>query len=304
MSKEKYTTAVMNSDIPRSRKQFLVRKLAYALVKILGFNKPSLFTTEFIQSLDPIAKVKIQGKGTLKFVANHGRLLWRVNTFREEEPETIEWLDSIKEDECLWDVGANVGMYSIYASVFQKCRVVAFEPEAQNFSILMHNIDLNYMADQIIPVMSAVAGQSGIGQLKVPYFTKGGAFNQFTASSAVEESIYQPRQGNYELTQYVYSSSLDDYMNQTNFPSPTHIKIDVDGIESKIVDGAANFLKQPTLRSVLIELNENVPADKEVKKIIESAGFSFKSKKSNWDYREDRSMEKECKTSNYIFWRS
>ena len=52
----------------------------------------------------------------------------RARSLLSKEPETITWLDRLEEDDVLWDVGACVGSYSIYAAVRRGVRVVAFEP--------------------------------------------------------------------------------------------------------------------------------------------------------------------------------
>jgi len=67
---------------------------------------------------------------------------WRVETMYTKEPDTIEWLKSMKPGEVLFDVGANVGIYSIFAAK-RGVKVYAFEPESQNFAILQKNIWLN-----------------------------------------------------------------------------------------------------------------------------------------------------------------
>ena len=53
---------------------------------------------------------------------------YRVNTFLTKEPETINWINTFKEKDIFWDIGANIGLYSIYASVISKCKVFSFEP--------------------------------------------------------------------------------------------------------------------------------------------------------------------------------
>ena len=44
---------------------------------------------------------------------------WRVDTLLSKEPVTIEWLNKIRSNEILLDIGANVGMYSIWAQSFE-----------------------------------------------------------------------------------------------------------------------------------------------------------------------------------------
>ena len=64
---------------------------------------------------------------------------FRARTFHEKEPETLEWIDSIGKEETLWDIGANVGLYSMYAA--QKgLKVLAFEPSPANYHLLNSNI--------------------------------------------------------------------------------------------------------------------------------------------------------------------
>jgi len=56
-------------------------------------------------------------------------------------------------------------------------------------------------------------------------------------------------------------------------PTPNHIKIDVDGIENKVINGARKILERPELKSMLIEINDDLPCDSEVKEILKDLGF-------------------------------
>ena len=56
----------------------------------------------------------------------------RAETFLTKEPETLEWIDRMNDDSVLWDIGANVGIYSIYAAVSKRANVIAFEPSFFN----------------------------------------------------------------------------------------------------------------------------------------------------------------------------
>ena len=45
---------------------------------------------------------------------------FRVTTFATKEPETLEWIDGLPEGCVLWDIGANVGLYTVYATLHKK----------------------------------------------------------------------------------------------------------------------------------------------------------------------------------------
>ena len=69
---------------------------------------------------------------------------YRADTYATKEPETIEWMDRLfKSDEVMWDIGANIGLYSLYAARAKGLKVFAFEPESTNFARLNNNINLN-----------------------------------------------------------------------------------------------------------------------------------------------------------------
>jgi hypothetical protein len=72
----------------------------------------------------------------LKILTPNSLCEWRAKTFSTKEPETLEWIDSIQKDSILWDVRANIGLYSIYAAKRQNCSVWAFEPSVLIWSCM------------------------------------------------------------------------------------------------------------------------------------------------------------------------
>lgn len=300
-----YSPTAMGSDIPRSKQQLWRRRLGKAVVAMLGLNRGTALSTEIVQSIQPIIDVPTR-HGPMRCVGGHGRLLWRARSFHEEEPETVAWLDALTPDDVLWDVGANVGMYAVYAARFAGCRVFAFEPEAQNNALLIENIALNRVGARCIPVNLPLSRQSGFGYIDVRYVTKGGAYNHFVDGDDASRPYTpdDPERGSAgapAARQLLYGASIDDLVADDRFDVPTHIKIDVDGLEAEIINGAARTLRNPRLRGLLIELNRASNRDMAVPAILAEAGFAQVSERSNWLYRDDRSREAENPTTNVIF---
>ncbi len=299
-----FDPSAIGSDVPRSKKQHYLRKFSKFFVNFVGLNKPGPLSTEIVQQIQPVIKIPTK-KGDLLCKIDHGRLLWRANTFYIEEPETINWLDTLKKEDVLWDVGANVGLFSIYAAKVSGCKVYAFEPESQNYASLVENIALNDLGDLCFPAALAINDSSKIGQLNVRYITKSGAYNLFETD---ERKDYTPEsiksvggKENCVVKQLTYGVSIDDLINKHGLTPPSHIKIDVDSIEYFIIKGADKTLDSEQVKSVLVEVNRRSEYDLKIPEILKEKGFKLVSERSNWISREDRTKEQEYPATNMIF---
>jgi FkbM family methyltransferase len=297
----------LGSDVARSRRQALARKIAASIVGLLGLNRSGRLATEIVQAINPVVSIDT-AYGPLLCRGGHGRLVWRAQTFHTEEPETVRWLDGIGRDDIYWDIGANIGLYAIYVAKFRGCRVVAFEPEAQNYALLVENLVLNGIdSDRMQAAPVALGERPGLGTLQVRYLTKGGAYNLFRppgaeagpAPASVQAAAGQAVQSGYR--QLTYGASIDDLVLNQGMPTPTHIKIDVDGIEPAIIAGCRKVLEMPRLRSLLIEINKSSPADLAIIDILRGHGFAVVSDVSVWDSKPERSRADIMPAANIIF---
>ncbi|MBF0332444.1 MAG: FkbM family methyltransferase [Alphaproteobacteria bacterium] len=297
-----FDPSAIGSDVARDRRQYLMRRVAAGFVRLFGLDRATPLATEIVQAINPVARIETR-HGPLLCKGGHGRLVWRAATYHSEEPQTIEWLDAMDETSVYWDVGSNVGLYAIHAAKFRKARVLALEPESQNFALLCENIALNGVGALCRPACLAVASRSGPGEIAVRYITKGGAYNQFSDGEApyVPESAETAAAKGPVLRQMVYGVSLDDLVALWGETPPTHLKIDVDGLEPQIVAGARKLFDQPSLRTVLIEINRCSPRDREIPDILASHGFALRSERSNWLSRDNTQRQSEYDTTNMIF---
>ncbi|MDN5882043.1 MAG: FkbM family methyltransferase [Nitrosospira sp.] len=223
------------------------------------------------------AKVNVKGQ-SIRIAVDNLRTLQRAKTYSIKEPDTLDWLDRFEPDSCFFDLGANIGQYSLYpAKKFgDKIQVYAFEPQCINYYLLNRNIYLNKLEKNITAYGVAISGVSGFSKLYIPKFIAGGNRSQF----GKEDLNTMKRPANH--IQGMFGVTLDDLCAKWGFPCPNYIKIDVDGIEISIIKGAVNTLKNPDLRSVIVELGTN-EEQQEAIKLMEQAGFGVKFKTTrNW----------------------
>ena len=88
-----------------------------------------------------------------------------MDTLFTKEPATIEWIAGFNADDVLVDIGANVGMYSIWSARTRGVRVFAFEPEAQNFALLNRNIVANDLTQRVKAFCLGLSNDTGYGEL-------------------------------------------------------------------------------------------------------------------------------------------
>jgi FkbM family methyltransferase len=135
------------------------------------------------------------------------------------------------------DVGANVGVYSVLASAVAGAKTIAVEPIPQTFSDLLDNIRLNRIEE------SVVAANVGLGRHEGTLrFTAGlGCMNRaLAAEEAQQGSVAVP------------ITTLDLVVRGA---VPVLIKIDVEGLETEVLDGADSLLRDVGLLAIVIELN-------------------------------------------------
>ena len=88
-----------------------------AIFKTLTKRSVLIYFNDFIQD-SAYKSIYVLDK-EIKFFVPNQLLNWRVDTFFTKEPETLEWIDNFEKKENLtfWDIGANIGLYSIYNSL-------------------------------------------------------------------------------------------------------------------------------------------------------------------------------------------
>jgi len=207
---------------------------------------------EEYERLAPHRTVEFRGARMIFDTPNMGTLL-RAETLFFKEPDTIDWISGFTADDTLLDVGANVGMYTIFAACTRGSSVFAFEPESQNYAILNRNIHLNRLDDRVQAYCVALSDEAGLDRLYLSRFVPGGSCH-----SLGQPLDHHNRPAASSFVQGCMSSTIDALVGRGAIPVPTQIKIDVDGLEHKIIAGARTTLRDARVRSVLVEINTNL----------------------------------------------
>lgn len=197
---------------------------------------------------------------------------WRAETFSNKEPETLEWIDNFPNNSVLWDVGANIGLYSLYAAKKKGCKVWAFEPSVFNLEILARNIFFNNLTDKICIVPVAVSNNQGSNKMRMSTTEWGGALSTFS-----EKFGYNGLPLNYTFEFQTIGMSLDYMVENVKIPLPDFIKLDVDGLEHFILKGGISVLSK--IKGILIEINDEFQEQSEIcKLLLTNAGLTLQKK--------------------------
>ncbi|TGM31728.1 FkbM family methyltransferase [Leptospira biflexa] len=200
---------------------------------------------------------------------------FRANTFSTKEPETLDWIDLMPKGSILWDIGANVGIYSCYAAIARDCSVFAFEPSVFNLELLARNIFINNLTDKVCIVPIPLNDSISINTLNMTSTDWGGSLSTFGKEYG-HDGLKLEKAFEYQLV----GVSIDDMVDKLFLPFPDYIKLDVDGIEELILAGGRKVLSK--IKGILIEINDDFEKQqKNAELILREAGLQFKEKRNS-----------------------
>lgn len=224
-------------------------------------------------------EVDVEGR-PMRFATTGSSSRKRLRTLFSKEPITLAWIDTFGEGETLYDIGANVGMYTIYAAVMRDAAVYAFEPEALNYAELNKNIFLNDLHGRVLGYCLALSDVDKLDRLLLSDFGLGISYHDFEENSWTEDKQFAADwrvSKDNRRSQGCLGRRLDSLIGD-GLPAPQHIKIDVDGLEHRVVEGMMETLQLPTLKTVLIEINFDNPKNLAIIDRLGEIGWRF-----SWD---------------------
>ena len=280
--------------------------IIYLFLKFLNkifyflFKKNFLYWIRYFIEKDAYKSLTINSEKKLKLFSPNILTEDLINDFFVKEPETLNWIDKFDDTKksYFWDIGSNIGLYSVYAAtVKNNISVVSFEPSTSNLRILSRNISINNLQKKIkifqIPLTDKKNTFLEIFERK---FGEGESHNTldekigFDGKKIISNNSYK-----------LFSSSIDQLIDDKILNIPNYIKIDVDGLEHLILKGALKTLKSPDILEIQIEINELFSEQKKsIFQILEGCNFIFKEKKRN-EFSKYYISKEFSKIYNYYF---
>jgi len=208
--------------------------------------------------------------------------LYRARTYTTKEPETLEWITRyFQPGDVMYDIGANVGLYSLFAAKYLhgQCKVYAFEPEALNYAKLSRNTYLNDLSGVLLPCCLAVTDRlcfdafylnpAGLEMVENQDLVSGSALHSFGVPEDYRGKPFKPI-----MQQGTVGVPLDYLWQVWGLDFPNHLKIDVDGLEEKVIAGATKTLEDRRLKSVLVEISARQGSTDPILQKLSQAGFT------------------------------
>ncbi len=156
-------------------------------------------------------------------------------------------LDRCKQGAYMFDVGANLGFFSMYASAMG-CKVHAFEMQPLLISLVRMSHTANPDTHGTIDIVQTAVAETSGKTVTVSLFLGGGDLGS--------AGIANDKMGGFKdaiTAGSVKTTAIDDYVAQVGIDKIGYMKMDVEGYEWEAVQGLKKTLKRGALRDILIE---------------------------------------------------
>jgi FkbM family methyltransferase len=143
------------------------------------------------------------------------------------------------------DIGANVGLFTVYLATIGYDKVHSFEPVPQTFERLQANLAINTFANTLVLNRLAVGAEEGFVEFQI--FDDSPAQNRLSnPNKKLEHETIKSIQ--------IPVTTLDKYCDDNEINVIDFLKIDVEGMEPLVIQGASQILKNKLVKIILIEI--------------------------------------------------
>lgn len=208
------------------------------------------------------SKVIFAGR-KITFANSGSQDFWRFKTLELKERDTVWWIKecSIKYPKAtFFDVGSNVGIYSLAWLTASEGRACCFEPLPSNVNTLLRNLELNKFEERAIVFQVAISKGQGFMELQTPSLGSGEGFARIS-----DDELKRP-EAHFSWMVPTYRLDSMDLQGEQLI-----VKIDVEGHELEVVEGMSGLLESGRIVAILLEKN---PRQDKVLALLQNFGFA------------------------------
>ncbi|WP_410004684.1 FkbM family methyltransferase [Aequorivita nionensis] len=217
---------------------------------------------------DSIIKRAVKGKSTKELNLRNGLTFYDANfntlsIFNEIFVKKVYTSDiiNIEENDVVFDIGANVGVFSLYASLIKGVSVFAFEPHPENFKKLSHNVEQNNLIN--VECIEYALGLKNEDRFMIEGNIAGG-------HKVAQRDSMESKDGLLK----VQSITLDSIMKKLNIDKIDFLKLDCEGAEGEIISSLGKEgLKKINKIAVEFHDNHSILNHTEILKYLKDSGF-------------------------------
>jgi len=249
---------------------FLVAMRSFEnVVRLFGHSAYWKVIPRIVETLDVIYDVPVDDK-VIKMYCGGEIARTRADRALTAEPDTIEWINSFDPDDVFLDIGANVGVFTLYATHIRGIRTISIEPSASNYFALIRNLRLNNVGHIAYPICAALSDETGVSEILFhDVSTLIGGSGVMTANGDRGSVGWD----NTVPMIHGFCIKADDLIETLKLPCPQHLKMDIIGTQKAVVDGAQNLLKDPRLKSAMLEFPDDAIQSEAVNTMMKNCGF-------------------------------
>lgn len=222
----------------------------------------------------PTTTTVVDGAYQYRFICHSQKEKNRAERLLDKEKGTIAWLArELKPDDVFYDIGANIGVYTIFAAhrIGAQGGVVSFEPHIPNAASLIQNIFLNGQQSKVQLVSAALTNSPSYRPFNYQSLEAASSTSQYGGNS-YEGDVFSP-----VFVEIKHGCAIDGLIAAGVIRKPNLVKIDVDGLDYEVLEGMRDLLASPEgPRSIQVELGSD--SKPKIVKLCEEVGYVLKEK--------------------------
>ncbi len=215
------------------------------------------------------------GRHQLTFICESDIEAWRAETLRTKEEGTVRWIqDNVRSGDVFYDIGANIGLYSMLAAAYvgAQGRVFSFEPHLPNAVSLMRNTIVNGFQSRLSLVTTALHSDDGFLPFNYNATIPGSSMSQLNGTKTDLGESFSP-----VFSELKHATSIDALIDRNVIPPAGVVKMDVDGNEPYILSGMRTYLRGTSRpRTLQVEISPRYAT--KIDEILAECGYIRKSR--------------------------